>query len=201
MNVLKYIHLRFCFERKLDKSKITEKKDLIKTFKGFGILMTAIFCFVDQRIASLLYFHYSRNLSLYKCCLAKFGCTTIIVIFQILFNRQCFLRKQPIERTNDIELSYPQTDTQQSVLNSQLLTTAQPSLYRKKNKPSMQPSSTINNQTPSFNLRSGMKSTPNNRNTLPLVNRSNRPLNNSDSDINFDAIERHYTVWFCPLKN
>ena len=126
----------FEIEKNLERSRTTRKRFNIKLkpVKGFGILMTAIFCFIDQRIASLLYFHYSRNLSLYKCCLAKFGCTTIIVIFQILFNRQCFLRKQPIVRSsdmNDIEMSYP-TLNGSSRRNSQTQTT-QPSPFQKKN--------------------------------------------------------------------
>ena len=127
----------FEIEKNLERSRTTRKRfnKKLKPVKGFGILMTAIFCFIDQRIASLLYFHYSRNLSLYKCCLAKFGCTTIIVIFQILFNRQCFLRKQPIVRSNvnDIEMSYPQTDEPTLNVsrhdNSQI---TQPSRFQKK---------------------------------------------------------------------
>ena len=161
--------------------------------------MTAIFCFIDQRIASLLYFHYSRNLSLYKCCLAKFGCTTIIVIFQILFNRQCFLRKQPIVRSNvnDIEMSYPQTDEPTLNVsrhgNSQI---TQPSRFQKKNY-SQQTSAGIANQTPSFNLRSNMKSTPSHRGTQSQVRLgSTTPTlhtraRNSNSDLDFDAIETH----------
>ena len=154
--------------------------------------MTALYCFIDQRIASLLYFHYSKDLSLYKCCLAKFGCTTIIVILQILFDRRCLLRKQPLERrsTNyDIELSYPRPDVSQ---NSS--TTTQP----------LQPSSSLNNQTPSFNLRSNMKSTPNHRVTFDTTNCTSQrgtPLSSEPqrgmplsselhrTRLNFDAIE------------
>ena len=132
--------------------------------------MTALYCFIDQRIASLLYSHYSKDLSLYKCCLAKFGCTTIIVILQILFDRRCLLRKQPLERRSpndihDIELSYPRPDVSQSSI-----TTTQP----------LQHSSSINNQTPSFNLRSNTKSTPNHRVTFDTSQRGR---------LNFDAIE------------
>ena len=176
-------------------------------------MITAIYCFIDQRIAALLYNHYSRDLSLYKCCLAKFGFTTIIVILQILFDRQCTLRKLPIERPNyDIEMSHPQpnepTVLQQSTVNSQTFKTkTQPSRYVKRAN-SRQPSFALQNQSPSFNLRSSMKSTPINRDTnlkLEASARSNptakrdRPFNqtnvrDSDSDVNFDAVARNYTV-------
>ena len=141
--------------------------------------MTALYCFIDQRIASLLYSHYSKDLSLYKCCLAKFGCTTIIVILQILFDRRCLLRKQPLERRSpndihDIELSYPRPDVSQSSI-----TTTQP----------LQHSSSINNQTPSFNLRSNTKSTPNHRVTFDTSQRGR---------LNFDAIEteNETQIWY-----
>ena len=196
--------------------RATEKR-FNKNFKGFGILMTAILCFIDQRIASLLYFHYSKSLSLYKCCMAKFGCTTIIVILQIIFNRHCFLRKQPpLERPSyDIEMANHipngQTASQQSVLNSQ--TSNPPSRYRKK-AVYRQPSSAFQiqsqSQTPSFNLRSSMKSTPVTRGTNLNVtdgkfnSTTNRhgftnpdihsPARDSESDVNLDAIARNYTV-------
>ena len=121
--------------------------------------MTALFCFIDQRIASLLYSHYRKELSLYKCCLSKFGFTTIIVLFQILFDRRCTLRKPQERNLNDIELSYPTNDT-----NQQSRVQLQPSNF---------------NQTPSFNIRSAMKSTPTNSN--------NR--NFTATQVDFDAIE------------
>ena len=171
--------------------------------------MTALYCFIDQRIASILYSHYSKNLSLYKCCLAKFGCTTVIVILQIIFNRQCFLRKQPLERMSDIEMSYPQESNPTVVQPSSSQTsnttpTPQPSHYRKKHNNSRQTFATFNNQTPSFNIRSGMKSTPTLRDTqsqFKIEKRKRANNRESDSDINFDAIERHYTVWFYPFVN
>ena len=123
--------------------------------------MTAIFCFIDQRIASLLYSHYRRELSLYKCCLSKFGFTTIIVLFQILFDRRCALRKPQESNLNDIELSCPTKENNQT----------------RSTRFELQPSNF--NQTPSFNIRSAMKSTPTNSN--------NR--NFTATQVDFDAIE------------
>ena len=123
--------------------------------------MTAIFCFIDQRIASLLYSHYRRELSLYKCCLSKFGFTTIIVLFQILFDRRCALRKPQESNLNDIELSCPTKENNQT----------------RSTRFELQPSNF--NQTPSFNSRSAMKSTPTNSN--------NR--NFTATQVDFDAIE------------
>jgi len=135
--------------------------------------MTALFCFIDQRIASLLYSHYRKELSLYKCCLSKFGFTTIIVLFQILFDRRCTLRKPQERNLNDIELSYPTNDT-----NQQSRVQLQPSNFNQT------PASFTH--TPSFNIKSAMKSSP--RNSADNSTKSN-DRNFTTTRIDFDAIE------------
>ena len=95
---------------------------------------------------------------------------------------------------NDIEMSYP-TLNGSSRRNSQTQTT-QPSPFQKKNF-SNQTTSGLANQTPSFNLRSNMKSTPSHRGTQSQVRLgSTTPTlhtraRNSNSDLDFDAIETH----------
>ena len=134
--------------------------------------MTALFCFIDQRIASLLYTHYRKELSLYKCCLSKFGFTTIIVLFQILFDRRCTLRKPQESNLNDIELSFPTNETNQTSS-----TRVQPQSSGSR------PDFT---HTPSFIIKSAMKSTP--RNSADNSTKSN-DRNFTTTRIDFDAIE------------
>lgn len=57
------------------------------------MLITAIICFIDQRVASLLYNHFRDRLQIHKRFFSKLFCTTVIVIFQIIFDRDCSFRK------------------------------------------------------------------------------------------------------------
>jgi hypothetical protein len=81
--------------------------------KGFGMLITAVLCFIDQRIASLLYHNFKDKLHIHKRCIAKFFCTTIVVICQILFDRDCALKNksQIVDQTEltQIETTQPKS--------------------------------------------------------------------------------------------
>jgi hypothetical protein len=80
------------------------------------MLLSAILCFIDQRLASLLYHHFKDNLSIHKRFFAKFFCTTIVVIFQIIFDKDCSVAKKPqspIDQTelNEIKSTQPNNST------------------------------------------------------------------------------------------
>ena len=135
--------------------------------------MTVLYCFIDQRLASLLYYHYSENLSLYKCCVAKLGCTTIIVLLQIVFDRRCSLRKPHESRTLSIEppsnktsfYSNPPSTRTQPFPNADLEMTNRNHTFTEQPNSLLlsQQTNMLNSETPSFNLRSAMKSTPKQR--------------------------------------
>jgi hypothetical protein len=97
------------------------------------MLVTAVLCFIDQRIASFLYRHFKDKLHIHKRFFSKFFCTTFVVMCQILFDKDCSL-----------------INKSQSVVDQTELTNIE----------STQP------QSPSFNLRTYQKSTPN-RTFLP----------------------------------
>jgi hypothetical protein len=103
--------------------------------------MTAIICFIDQRLASFLYNQYRDQLHIHKRWFAKIFFTTIIVLCQIIFDKNCNLSKKKHSNglNDNTELSAPQTELTTFELSSNHST----------------------NQTPSFNLRSNKKSTPN----------------------------------------
>jgi hypothetical protein len=118
------------------------------------MLITAILCFIDQRIASLLYRHFQHKLHIHKRWFAKLFCTTFIVICQILFDKDCSIKNnsQVVEQTELTQIK------------------------------SIQP------QSPSFNLRTNQKSTPNKTfSPTPMP----RTFRNSQSDTHAIEIEVH----------
>ena len=82
--------------------------------KGFGMLITAVLCFIDQRIASLLYHNFKDKLHIHKRCFAKFFCTTIVVICQILFDRDCSLKNKSQIVVDHTEMTQIKTSQPQS---------------------------------------------------------------------------------------
>ena len=67
--------------------------------KGFGMLITAVLCFIDQRIASLLYHNFKDKLHIHKRCFAKLFCTTIKIIEFIFFflqEKRVLLYRRPV---------------------------------------------------------------------------------------------------------
>jgi hypothetical protein len=69
------------------------------------MLLSAILCFIDQRVASLLYHHFKGKLKIHKRFFAKFFCTTIVVIFQIIFDKDCSVAKKPQSPIDQTELN------------------------------------------------------------------------------------------------
>jgi hypothetical protein len=114
------------------------------------MLIAAILCFIDQRLASFLYNQYRDQLQIHKRWFGKFFFTTLIVLCQILFDKNCTLAKKNHSniQIEKIELSAPQP------VNHTELTTFNQSTT----------------QTPSFNLRSSQKSTPNRPNAQKKLN-------------------------------
>jgi hypothetical protein len=109
--------------------------------KGFGMLMTVIICFIDQRFASFLYNQYRDQLQIHKRWFGKICFTTLIVLCQIIFDKNCTISKKNHFNT--------QTDKKELSAHHTELTTFE------------LPSNPSTSLTPSFNLRSNKKSTPN----------------------------------------
>lgn len=119
------------------------------------MLLSAILCFIDQRLASFLYHRFKDTLQIHKRCFGKFFFTTIIVACQIIFDKKFFF-------TTKSHTSFDQTE----------MTTIE----------SARPSFT--QPMPSFNLQSGQFSTPKNpshKNSI-LNNTSTRPKPNIKFD-------------------
>lgn len=136
--------------------------------KGIGILLTAIVCFIDQRIASLLYHQFSHKLHIHKRCCGKFFFTTIIVLVQILFDKDCSLKK-PLE-SKSVKNKISQTDNAQF------------------------DSLPFTDKTPSFNICSNKKSTPKphlkkKRSTFSIPIETNNTQTQTRRKDNVDSIE------------
>jgi hypothetical protein len=136
------------------------------------MLVTAVLCFIDQRIASLLYHHFKDKLHIHKRCIAKLFCTTFVVVCQILFDRDCSLR-------NKSQFIVDQTELTQ-------IKSTQP-------------------QSPSFNLRTHQKSTPNRTfspTPMPRTFKTNQSqANTTDIEVYQDDTENTFYTACNSLSN
>jgi hypothetical protein len=69
------------------------------------MLLSAILCFIDQRLASFLYHRFNDKLQIHKRCFSKFFFTTIIVVCQIIFDKQFSFSKKSNSTFNQTEMT------------------------------------------------------------------------------------------------
>jgi hypothetical protein len=58
------------------------------------MLISAILCFIDQRLASFLYHRFCHTLQIHKRCFSKIFCTTLIVVCQIISDKKFSFAKK-----------------------------------------------------------------------------------------------------------
>jgi hypothetical protein len=69
------------------------------------MLLSALLCFIDQRLASFLYHHFRDNLQIHKRCIGNFFFTTIIVVIQIIFDKNFSFTKKSQTSFNQTEMT------------------------------------------------------------------------------------------------
>jgi hypothetical protein len=78
------------------------------------MFIAAVLCFIDQRIASILYHNFKDKLSIHKRWFAKLFCTTLVVLCQILFDKDCSFNKKSQVVVDQTELTQIKTTQPQS---------------------------------------------------------------------------------------